>query len=56
VQAGELVRVKHLDAYADLPVVTDEHLVMGVARIPAAWPETSAIGITSGAVHIERLT
>jgi NADH-quinone oxidoreductase subunit G len=55
VQAGEFVRVKHLDAFADLPVVTDAHLVMGVARIPAAWSETSVIGITSGAVHIERL-
>jgi len=55
VQAGDQVRVKHLDAFADLPVMTDAGLVTGVARIPAAWPETSSLGVTSGAVTIERL-
>jgi NADH-quinone oxidoreductase subunit G len=55
IQAGEIVRVKHLDHSAELPVIEDSGVVMGVARIPAAWTQTSTLGVTSGAVMIERL-
>lgn len=55
VQAGEVVRVKHLETSADLPVVLDENLVAGVARIPAAWQETSTLGGSYDAVTIEQL-
>jgi len=55
VQPGETVRVKHLDTFAHLSVVVDAGLVVGVARVPSAWPETSTLGVSSGAVTIERL-
>lgn len=55
IQAGETVRVKHIDAQVDLLVITDSGLVKGVARIPAGWSETATLGAASGAVTIERL-
>ncbi len=51
---GDRVRVTQGECSVQLPVVIDERVAAGCAVIPAAMPETAALGAIHGPVEIEK--
>ena len=55
VTEGTRVQVRQGDKVVELPLVADPGVPAGSLRVPAAYPETAALGALFGAIQIERV-